>query len=116
MVERIAQRMRNRRTPDIEFLPGRCASSDESFVHAVGAHRPPFVVIAAEPDFREIGKPVVRQNLLRSQMAMVVIDGLCFREAMVQIPRRSRLQQEVVVNKGFHRREVKMGSVTAYTG
>gem|GEM_PF-5421394 len=40
--------------PGGELFLVRGVSRDEPFVHAAGPHGPPLVVVAAEPDFREI--------------------------------------------------------------
>ena len=38
---------------------------EEMFSHAVGAHRPPFVVIAFEPDLGQVLKTSVGRNIFR---------------------------------------------------
>ena len=56
MIERIAQGVRNGSRPGQEFFVRRGVAGDVSFRDAVGAHGTPFVMVAFEPYFEEIGE------------------------------------------------------------
>ena len=61
--KRIAQGLGNRCRPRLEFFArGGFVAGDQFFRHAVGPHRAPFVMVAAQPRFVDILKvPVFRQ-------------------------------------------------------
>ena len=65
VVERVAQRVRHRLRPRLELLPVRRVAGAEPLRHAVGAHRPPLVVIAVQPDLGDRGEAVVLGDLGR---------------------------------------------------
>src|SRR5262249_26039663 len=58
------------------------------------------VVIATEPEFGEIGKRVVVRDQIRRQMAVIVVDGLALRIAVIKLASLFRTEEEVVVNEG----------------
>ncbi len=100
MVERIAQGMRHRLRPSLEFLPGRRIAGAETFVHPVRAHRPPFVVVAAEPDLGQIGELMVIRDQRRRQMAVIIVNRLPLGEFVVEFARLGRAEQEIGVDEG----------------
>ena len=72
MVHRIADGLGQRLGKFLELLAAGRIAGDEALVHTVCAHQPPFVVIAAEPNFGNIVKPFVFQNLFFRKVAMIV--------------------------------------------
>lgn len=63
--------------------------------HAVGAHRPPFIVIAPQPDIVQVAEAGILRDLLRRQMAVVIENRLLCRVVMVQTPGKFAVQQEI---------------------
>ena len=76
------------------------------FGHAAGAHQPPLVVVARQPELREVVKPLVFGDLPGAQMRVVVHDGQVFHTA-VQFYRQFAAEQKVFVQK-FHIRPPKL--------
>ena len=76
VIERIAQRVRNRPSPGKEFLVRLCIARAVAFRHAVGAHGAPLVVVALEPNLRKIAEAMIVGDLLRGEMAVIVENRL----------------------------------------
>ena len=102
VVERIAQRVRDRLGPGLELLPVGRLAGDRPLGDAVGAHRPPLVVVAVEPDLRHRPEPVIVGHLLRRQVAVVVEDRLLGGDPVIEVDRGRRVEQEVFVEERFH--------------
>lgn len=103
MVQRVAHRKGNRFCPFLELFPiGRILARAETFVDTVRPHGAPLVMVALQPDFREVFEPVIRGHVFGNQVAMVVDDRHFGRMLVVKTFRRRRLQQEVVVVELFH--------------
>src|SRR5580704_5144195 len=107
MVKRIAQRVRHGPRPRQKFLIGRGVSGRISFSDAVGAHRPPFVVVALEPNFEEIIEAAIFGDILGNKMAMVIDDRLRGGELIVKstssVVREQKIFAEEVVHRGVTR-------------
>jgi cysteinyl-tRNA synthetase len=97
--ERIAECVRHRGGPGLEFLEGFGVAGAVTLRHAVGPHRPPFVMIPFEPDFEEVVEPAVDGDVPRREMAMEVTDGFGFRELVIQPPRRAAAEKKIVVDE-----------------
>ena len=105
MVERVAHRIGNRLGPLLELLPiGRILARAILLIDPVGAHGAPFVVVAFEPDLRQVVETVIRSHVLGNQVAMVVDDRHLGRMVVVKTLRSLGLQQEVVVVELFHKK------------
>ena len=102
VVEGIAQRVRNRLGPGLELLPVGRLAGDRPLGDAVGAHRPPLVVVTVEPDLRQRPEPVIVGHLLRREMTVVVEDRLSGGDAVIELGRDRRVEQEVLVQERFH--------------
>ncbi len=103
MVERIAERIRHRRRPSLELFLRRGVAGDIFFRHAVRPHGPPLVVVARQPDIREIGELMVLRDLGGGEVIVEIDDGLRGGKLMVKRAGRFVVQQKVVVNEGaFH--------------
>ena len=74
VVHRVAYRVRDHRGPGVELGAVVGGSGDELLGHAEGPHHPPLVVVAAEPDLRQVGELMVVRDLLRGQVAVIVED------------------------------------------
>ncbi len=83
VIERIAQQVRHRGGPLVEFLTGRGVARAVALGHAVAAHGAPLVVVAAQPDLAHVGIPLVRRNLGRGEVAVVVDNRQIARVVMV---------------------------------
>ena len=70
VVKRVADGKAERLRPLLEFLAVGGFAGDETLVHARPAHEPPLVVIAAEPDLRDVFKLPVLADLLRVQLSI----------------------------------------------
>ncbi len=70
------------------------------FGHAVGSHGAPFIVITAEPNFREIGKGVIRGDFRWREVIVIVEEGRVGGEVVVELASSIVAQKEVVVNEG----------------
>ena len=114
-VHRVADRHFQRFGKLLEPLAVGFVAGDIVFRHAVGAHDPPFIMVAevgnrpvgghlaaAEPDLGDVFKPAVLVNFLRRDMAVVVDDGQAGRVVMIQAAGGGGIEQEVLVHKRFH--------------
>ena len=87
MVERIAQGMRNGRGPCQVLFLGIAVSGNQFFGCAICPHRPPFVMIAFQPNLRQVGKPTVLGNLIGGEVVVKVEDRLVLGVPMVECDR-----------------------------
>ena len=103
VVERVAHRIGHRLGPLLELFPvAGILARAILLIDAVGTHRAPFVMIAFEPDLRQVVEAVVLGDIRGNQVAMVVDDRHLGRMVVVKTLRSLGLQQEVVVVKLFH--------------
>jgi len=102
VVERVAERVRHRPGPRLELLPVRSIPGAEALRDPVGAHRPPLVVIALQPDLGDRREAVILGDLRHREVAVVVDDRQVFRVAVVELRGHLGLEQEVVVDEGPH--------------
>lgn len=75
MIKRISHRVRHRLGPFKEFLIRGLISGDVFLGNAIRSHRPPFVMVSAQPYLRKILELVILRYLPGIQMAMVINDG-----------------------------------------
>ena len=88
--------------PLLELLPIGCVAGDIFLVHAEGAHEPPLVVVAPQPDLGDVLELPVLVDLPGDQMAVVVDDGHGRREIVVEMPGGGGVQQKILIHKGLH--------------
>ncbi len=100
MVERIAQGLRDRAGPGEELVVGGCIAGDEVFGGASAAHGTPFVVVAFEPDVKEVGELAVGCDVLRWEMVVVIVNGLIGGVLMVEAALCRGVHEEIVVDEG----------------
>src|SRR5690242_4931318 len=101
MVERIAQRMRHRRGPSLEFLKRFGWAGAVALGHPVGAHGTPLVMIPFKPDFEKIVELPVLGNIPRREVAVIIEDRLWCGKLAIKTLGRPRVQEEVVSDE-FH--------------
>ena len=85
VVQGIAERRAERLAIRQKFFLVARVARDILFIYAEVAHQTPFVVIPAQPDFIDIGKGFVFENLLFGQVTMIVENGHIFRVVVIQL-------------------------------
>ena len=75
---------------------------DEFLRYAAGAHRAPFIVVAAEPEFGDVRDLPVLGDLLRGDVAVVIDDRELFRVAVIEHLRGLVRQKEIPSHKVLH--------------
>jgi hypothetical protein len=105
--ERVAERVGDGGGEGAEFVVGGGVAGAEFFGNAVGAHGAPFVVIALEPDFEEIGEGAIGGDVCGREVVVIVDDGLACGDLVVEAASHGGVEEEVVVNEhGGRGREV----------
>ena len=102
VIERVADGQLQRFRPLLELFAVGRAARDVIFIHAVGAHLAPFVMVAAQPDLRDVVEFAVFADLLRIDVAVIVEDRHVLGEVVEQMLRGVGRQQEILVHKRFH--------------
>ena len=100
VIERVAERVRHGGRPGLELVKWTGAARAKTFRDAVGPHGAPFVVIAFEPDFKQILELAVRRDVARRNVAMVVKNRLGLGVLMVKFAGRFGAQQKIFVDEG----------------
>ena len=115
VVEGVADAQRQHRAKAAELLLIRRAAGDEVLGNARGAHKAPFIVVAAEPELGHVAEPPVLRDLRRWQVAMVVDDRLRRRVLVVELARGRRLEQKILVHERLgHRCRSPLGQTPEY--
>ena len=105
VVERITHGIGHRLGPLFELFPvGSILARAVTLVDAVGAHRTPLIMVALQPDLRQVVETVVRSHILGNQVAVVVDDRHFGCMIVVKTLCSRSLQQEIVVVELFHDR------------
>ena len=102
VIQRIAQCERNRARPRQKFIARIGGASHLRLGHTIGPHRAPLIVVAFKPRFEQIVKATVGRDIRRRQMRVVIEDRFGCSVGVIQVARRFRLKQKVVVNEGHH--------------
>ncbi len=102
VIERVADGVRHRGGPGVEFLAIARIAGAQPLRHAVGAHRPPFVVIAPQPDIVQVAEAGILRDLLRRQMTVIIKNRLLRRVIVIQAPGKFAVQQEIFAQKRRH--------------
>ncbi len=117
VVERISEGLRNGFRPFLELLPIRGVAGAKAFRHAGRPHGAPLVMVAAEPDLREILESAVGGDFGRRQMAVVVEDRQIAGEFVIQTRRPIVFQQKVFGDKDvFHSHAVQLVRTNIWVG
>ena len=99
MIERIAQRMRHGARPGNELVVVGGAAGAELFADAVGAHRPPLVVIPFQPDFKQVVEAAVGGHVCGRQVAMVIENRRLDRKRVVEALGRLAVEEKIFVDE-----------------
>ena len=99
VIQRVAERGGDGLGPFLELLAIRGVARAITFLHAVGAHRAPLVMVAVEPGLGEVLELLIFGDLLRRQVTMVVDNRHVARVLVVQRDRSIVLQQKVLCNE-----------------
>ena len=86
----------------LELLTVGGVAGDVVLGNTVGTHDTPLVVVAAQPDLRDVFKTNILINLLGIQMAVVVDDGHPGCVFVIQRSSRGVTQKKILAQKGFH--------------
>ena len=78
-------------------VPARLAGA-EALLYAVGAHLPPLVVVAAEPDLGDVVPALVLGDLARRQMAVIVDNRHLRRVIVVKLARGGRIEKKILIH------------------
>ncbi len=103
VVEGIAQQIGHDAREGVEFLPIGRVSGTEALRNAVGAHLAPLVVVAVEPNLRDVLPSGVRGDLGRRQVGVEIDDRQRGRMVEVETGRFFALEQESLVDQTAQR-------------
>lgn len=96
MIQRITQRIGHGLSPFPEFFPVRAVAGNVTFVHSIGPHCAPFIMIPVKPCFYDIIEPAVFCDLARRQMAVIVNNRHGCGVFMVEPDRSFRCKQKII--------------------
>ncbi len=99
VIERVPEALRHRGCPRRELVVRFGVARAAALRHTVGAHGPPLVVIALQPDFEQVGEAAILGDVARRQVAVIVQDRLICRVVPVKPSRRFGLEEKIVVNE-----------------
>ena len=102
VVDRIPDGVGQRLGVGHEFVVITGIPGDIQLVDPVAPHRAPLVVVAQQPELRQILRRTVLADLFCAQVAMVVDDRLILGVLVVQSLRCFALQHEILIHKRFH--------------
>ena len=105
VIQRVAQRLRHGGRPGLKFGQRGCVARAIHFRHAVGPHRPPLVMVAFKPDFKQVLELAIFRQIRRRQVAVIIKNRFAGGKLMIQPARGVRGQQKILVDE-FHKREV----------
>ena len=99
MVERVAQRVRHGTCPGQELVVRSRGAGAEWLLDSVGPHGPPLVMIAFEPDLKQIREAAVHGDPARRKMVVIVQNRLRLGVVEVQPTGSLGAQKKVFVKK-----------------
>ena len=102
VIQRISDQIRNDLRPRLELFIRRRASCDLFFRYAPRTFCAPFVMVAAEPQLREIIEFFVFVDFLGTQMVVIVDNRHLFHMLVIQLFRRIGSEQKIVIHEFFH--------------
>ena len=83
-----------------EIFLFRIGIAGDDFLHlTIGAHGPPFIVVALEPDFAEVGKLAVVGNLRGRKVVVVIENRLVGSVLVVELLRVVGGEEEIFVDE-----------------
>ena len=102
VVQGVANQVGHGLGPLLKFFGGGGVAGDVVLGHAAGAHGPPLVVVAAQPDLRNGVVALVLVDFLGVDVAVIVDDGHGLGMLMIELSGRFRFQQKVRIHKRCH--------------
>lgn len=99
MIKGIAHRVRHGLSPLAELLEGGTGAGDVLLRHTVAAHGPPLVMVASEPEFRDVAELVVLGNHLGYQMAVIIYNRQFLSTFVIKFLSCAIAEHEVFVDK-----------------
>ena len=106
VIKRVAQRERHGGGPGAELFARRGVAGDEAFSDAVGPQRAPFVMVAFEPDFKQVFELAVFRDVVRRNVAVIIENRLGFGVLVVESARGFCAQEKIFVDEG-HKRSIR---------
>ena len=103
MIHGVADQFRHDLRKGTELFAAIGRAGHHVFAYAVGSHQAPLIMIAAQPNLRNIIKFAVFCNVLRADMTMIVNDRHFLSHFMIQLLRCLRSQQKVLIHKRSHK-------------
>src|SRR5262249_31930651 len=100
----VANGVRHGRGPRLEFFKGFGAAGAKTLSDAVETHGAPFVMIAFEPDFREVAELAVLGGGAAGKGAGEEGEGRSLGVVLIKPARRARVEQKVIVDE-FHSKQ-----------
>ena len=102
MIKRITDQGRKRARKRFKFFIIAGITRNHAFGKSAGTHGAPFIVIGAEPDFRNIFILFIFGNFFGVHMTVIVNDGHFRSIVVVENSRRFGVEQKIIVHKRFH--------------
>jgi len=112
VIKRVAQGMWHGARKGDKLFVRLSVAGDECFGLTVSAHGSPFVVIAFEPDLKQIGEAPVRSDIFGWQVIVVIEDRLVLGKVVVKPLGRFALKKKIVVDER-HDSSITMTAVDA---
>ena len=102
VIQRITDCFLKRLCPFLELFAIRSTAGDVIFIHTIGTHLAPFVMVTAQPYLCDIFKLSVFRNLLRINMAVVVQNRNLCCKIVIQFLSCLCAQKKIFIHKCFH--------------
>ena len=103
MVQGVAHGRGQGLRPLLKLFPIRSISGNILFLYARGTHQPPLIVVAAQPNLRNIIKLPVLPDFLGIDVAVIIHYRHLLRVIVVEGPGCGCSQQKILVHESFHR-------------
>src|SRR3954465_876670 len=99
VIERIAQRKGHGRCPCRKLFVRRGVTCAKALVNGICPHGTPLVMVAFQPDFGQVAKPVVLRDSGGRKVRMVIEDWFLSCIFLIKPSRRFGMQKEIFVNE-----------------
>src|SRR5262249_61767358 len=99
VIQGIAQNMWDGARPSEKFFPRLSIARAIALRHAMGAHGAPLVMVAFQPDLKQIRELSIARDVTRRQMTVIVEDRLLSCIMPVQMTSRLVLKKKIVGNE-----------------
>ncbi len=102
VIKRITDKIRHNLRPFHKLVVTRLSAGYIFLGYTVGTHRTPFIVVASEPELRNVLRRVVFINLFRGKVTVPVENRSSFRTLFIYFLCCFCGKQEILVHKFFH--------------